>query len=94
MKINEYILYMEQDVDWKCMINILTVKRLELLNICQRQGHLLQEDALEIYEHRPAVSNAVSELVENGLLEQKEAPEISTLDNVYELTEKGKIFTN
>lgn len=74
------------------MVNI-TEKRQKILKTCKDQGFFLLDDGLEYYEHKESVSRAVSELVENGLMEEKEAPDISTKEKVWDITKRGKIFT-
>lgn len=68
-------------------------KRLELLEIADRQGYLLLDDCLDTYSFKQSASRALSDLVENGLMKVKPAPEISRKKKVWEITERGKIFT-
>lgn len=72
----------------------ITDKRIELLEICDKQGYFLLEDGLETYKHIESVSRAVSDLCEYNLLVEKKAPEISKKKKVWDITEKGKVFTS
>lgn len=66
----------------------------EVLEIADEQGYVLLDDCLEVYSHHQSASKALQGLVKRGLLKSEPAPDVSKKHKIWELTEKGKIFTS
>ena len=66
-------------------------KKLRLLEIAKEEGALTLDYGLEVYSSTSNVSRAVRELVDNDLINKKEAPKISNYRKVWTLTDKGEM---
>lgn len=71
---------------------LITDKQRRILEIADDKGFLLLEDGDEIYSSNQATSRAISDLSEDGLLIEKDAPDISKKKKVWEITDKAKVL--
>lgn len=69
---------------------MISPKKAKLLEIAKRENAICTEMAMEIYEQRSSASRALSEMTDDGLLNKREAPNLSKSKYIWTLTEKSE----
>lgn len=69
---------------------MLNTEKMEILEIAIKENAVTIDMALSIYNHRSSASRSMSQMVNDQLLEQRNAPTVSKYDKIWIPTEKSR----